>query len=126
VNNKDKEEVVDIAKRLKKLGFSIFATENTSVFLKGKGIEISPIKKLHEGRPNIADAIKNKEINLIVNTPVGRASKFDDSYIRIMAIQHKLPYITTMAAARASVEAIEAMKGSDIALKSLQEYHNKK
>ncbi len=125
VNNKDKEEVVDIAKRLKKLGFSILATENTSAFLKGKGIESSPIKKLHEGRPNIADAIKNKEINLIVNTPVGRTSKFDDSYIRIMAIQHKLPYITTMAGARASVEAIEAMKGKGVALKSLQEYHTK-
>ncbi|MCX5696075.1 MAG: carbamoyl-phosphate synthase large subunit [Candidatus Omnitrophica bacterium] len=126
VNDKDKEEVVDIARRLKKLGFSIFATENTGAFLKGKGIESSPIKKLHEGRPNIADAIKNKEVNLILNTPVGRASKFDDSYIRIMAIQHKLPYITTMAAARASVEAIEAMQGSDICLKSLQEYHIKK
>jgi carbamoyl-phosphate synthase large subunit len=125
VNNKDKEEVVDIAKRLANLGFSILATENTSTFLKSKGIESSSIKKLHEGRPNIADAIKNKEINLIVNTPVGRTSKFDDSYIRIMAIQHKLPYITTMAAARASVEAIEAMKGKGVTLKSLQEYHNK-
>jgi carbamoyl-phosphate synthase large subunit len=125
VNDRDKEEVVDIAKRLKRLGFSILATESTSAFLKGKGVESSLIKKLHEGRPNIADAIKNKEINLIVNTPIGRTSKFDDSYIRIMAIQHKLPYITTMAAARASVEAIEAMRVRDIPLKSLQEYHMK-
>jgi carbamoyl-phosphate synthase large subunit len=123
VNNKDKEEVIDIAKRLKKLGFSIFATENTSVFLKEKGIENNLIKKLHEGRPNIADAVKNKEINLVVNTPAGRASKFDDSYIRIMAIQHKVPYITTMAAARASVEAIEAMKEKEVAPKPLQDYH---
>jgi len=123
VNNKDKAEVIDIARRLKKLGFSILATENTSIFLKEKGIENIQIKKLHEGRPNIADAIKNKEINLVVNTPAGRASKFDDSYIRIMAIQHKIPYITTMAAARASVEAIEAMQEKNVPPKSLQEYH---
>jgi len=125
VNDKDKEEIIDIAKRLRKLGFSIFSTQGTSFILKNKGIENSPIKKLHEGRPNIADAIKNKEINLIVNTPVGRTSKYDDSYIRIMAIQHKLPYITTMAAARASVEAIESMQEKNIVPKSLQEYHNK-
>ena len=69
-------------------------------------------------------AVKNKEINLIINTPAGRASKFDDSYIRIMAIQHKIPYITTMAAARASVEAIEEMREKNTIPKSLQEYHS--
>ncbi|MDD5060004.1 MAG: carbamoyl phosphate synthase large subunit, partial [Candidatus Omnitrophica bacterium] len=116
---------IDIAKRLKKLGFSLFSTKGTSILLKSRGIENTFLKKLHEGRPNISDAIKNKEINLIVNTPVGRTSKHDDSYIRIMAIQHKLPYITTMAAARASVEAIESMQEKNIVPKSLQEYHNK-
>jgi len=124
VNDKDKNELVGIAKRLKNAGFTIYATESTSAFLKNQGIENTLIKKLHEGRPNIVDAIKNKEINLIINTPAGRASKFDDSYIRIMAIQHKIPYITTMSAARASVEAIEAMKEKAVAPKSLQEYHS--
>jgi carbamoyl-phosphate synthase large subunit len=126
VNDKDKPELIEIAKRLKELGFRIYSTENTSRFLKGHGVESTPIKKLYEGRPNIVDAIKNREIHLIVNTPVGRTSKFDDSYIRIMAIQHKIPYITTMAAARASVEAIEAMKQRDIPPKSLQEYHGQR
>ena len=114
---------MEIARRLKAVGFNILATENTAKFLAQKGIESTPIKKLHEGRPNIADAIKNKEVQLIINTPVGRFSKFDDSYIRIMAIQHKLPYITTMAAARASVEAIESIAKSRMAPKALQDYH---
>ncbi|HTY44784.1 MAG TPA: carbamoyl-phosphate synthase large subunit, partial [Patescibacteria group bacterium] len=123
VNDADKPELIQIAKRLKELGFRVYSTENTSRFLKEHGVENTPVKKLYEGRPNIVDAIKNRQIQLIVNTPVGRTSKFDDSYIRIMAIQHKIPYITTMAAARASVEAIEAMQQRAIPPKSLQEYH---
>jgi len=81
------------------------------------------VKKLHEGRPNLSDAIKNGDINLIINTPVGSNSKYDDSYIRIMAIQQKIPYITSMAAAGASLEGIEAIRGKKILPKSLQEYH---
>ncbi|MFA5411350.1 MAG: hypothetical protein WC321_05785, partial [Candidatus Omnitrophota bacterium] len=81
------------------------------------------VKKLHQGRPNIADAIKNKEIQLIINTPIGRESKYDDSYIRMLAIQHKISYITTMSAARASVEGIAAVKEKDPQPLSLQEYH---
>jgi len=123
VNDSDKEDVLDVAKRLAKRGFSLCATESTSKFLAGHGIANALIKKLYEGRPNIADAIKNKEIQLIINTPAGRMSKHDDSYIRIAAIQHKIPYITTMAAARASVEAIEAMSGGSIVPKALQDYH---
>jgi len=123
VADKDKPQVISIAKGLKEIGFSIYATENTHNFLKEKGIETQYIKKLHEGRPNIADAIKNKEINLIINTPIGKDSKFDDSYIRIMAIQHKIPYVTTMAAAKATVEGIEAMKKGKLAVQPLQQYH---
>jgi carbamoyl-phosphate synthase large subunit len=81
------------------------------------------MKKLHEGRPNIADAIKNKEIQLIINTPVGQSSKYDDSYIRKTAIQYKVPYVTSMTAAGATAEGIEAMAKSEIVPKSLQEYH---
>jgi carbamoyl-phosphate synthase large subunit len=79
--------------------------------------------KIQQGRPNIQDAIINKEIQLIINTPVGKSSRRDDSYIRIMAIQHKIPYITTIAAAEASVAAITAMRRKKIVPKSLQEYH---
>ncbi|MEA3305361.1 MAG: hypothetical protein U9R52_00945, partial [Candidatus Omnitrophota bacterium] len=95
----------------------------TSRFLKKNGIINNTKAKLHEGRPDIADAIKNKDIRLIINTPVGRDSKYDDSYIRMMAIRHKVPYITSLAAAEAGIEGIQAVKKSSILPKSLQDYH---
>jgi len=123
VTDSDKREAIGLARKLKELGFNIYATEHTGRHLKERGIENRVIMKLHEGRPNIADAIINKEIQLIINTPVGKSGKVDDSYIRIMAIQHKIPYITTMAAAKASVDAIEAMRNKEIVPKALQDYH---
>ncbi|MBN1918616.1 MAG: carbamoyl-phosphate synthase large subunit [Verrucomicrobia bacterium] len=123
VANRDKEELAPVARRIHALGFRILATEGTHRFLEEQGIPSEPIKKLHEGRPNIADAIKNSEIGLIINTPAGRESKYDDSYIRMTAIQQKVPYVTTMAAAQASVEGIEAIRSGRVAPLSLQEYH---
>ncbi|MDD5679829.1 MAG: carbamoyl-phosphate synthase large subunit [Candidatus Omnitrophica bacterium] len=123
VADKDKQYLLPIAKRIKKLGFKIYATEGTGEFLKENGVENSIAPKIHEGRPNITDMIKNKEIQLIINTPVGRSGKYDDSYIRMMAIQHKIPYITTLTSAEASIEGIEAMRKSKIVPKSLQDYH---
>ena len=123
VADKDKQDLAAIAAKISKLGFRIYATKGTSRFLNGRGVPNTAIKKLHEGRPNLADAIKNREIHLIINTPAGRASKYDDSYIRRTAIQYKVPYITTMAAAEASVEGIEAIKRQKLQPKSLQEYH---
>ena len=125
VNNKDKDGLLPIAQKFKQLGFSIYATEGTSDFLHENNIENIQIKKIHEGRPNIADAIKNKELQLIINTPIGRNSKYDDSYIRVMAIQHKLPYITSIAAAQASVAGIEAAKKEKVLPKSLQDVYKK-
>jgi len=123
VADKDKDKLLPIAESLKKMGFSIIATNGTSQFLKAKGIENTAMKKVHEGRPNIADAIQNKEIDLIVNTPVGRSSQYDDSHIRIKAIQYKIPYITSLTAALASIEGIEAAQKSKIMPKSLQDYY---
>ena len=123
VADKDKSALLPIALRIKDLGFTIIATQNTSRFLDKNGIKNTKIKKLHEGRPNIMDAIKNNEINLIINTPAGRYSKYDDSFIRMMAIQQKLPYVTTIAAAEASVKGIEAMLKEKTSPKPLQEYH---
>ncbi len=125
VTDSDKRESIGVARKLKELGFNIYATEHTSKHLKERGVENRLIMKLGEGRPNIADAIINKEIQLIINTPLGRSGKADDSYIRIMAIQHKIPYITTMAAAKASVDAIEAMRNEEIVPKALQDYHSR-
>jgi len=123
VADKDKPSLLPIARRISELGFSIYSTKNTSRFLEDNGISNNRIKKLHEGRPNIADAIKNNEIQLIINTPVGRYSKYDDSFIRMMAIQQKIPYVTTIAAAEASVKGIEAIKKEKILPRALQEYH---
>ncbi|NQT95412.1 MAG: carbamoyl-phosphate synthase large subunit, partial [Candidatus Omnitrophica bacterium] len=123
VADKDKEDLLPIAKKIKDMGFNIFTTKGTGDFLKKNSIDSTVLKKLHEGRPNIADAIKNKEIHLVINTPVGRTSKYDDSYIRMKAIQYKVPYITSMAAAEATAEGIDAAKKSKIFPKSLQDYY---
>jgi carbamoyl-phosphate synthase large subunit len=104
----DKGDIVDVAKQLVKLGFTIVATEGTHRFLTEKGVKSTHIKKVHEGRPNIVDAIHNKEIHLVINTPSGKSSMYDDSYIRKTAIKYKIPYITTTAAAKATAEGIKA------------------
>ena len=119
----DKGQLLPIAEKLKKMGFNIYSTEGTADFLRGNGIESVVLKKLHEGRPNLADAIKNGDIHLIVNTPIGKNSKYDDSYIRLMAIQQKIPYITSMAAAEASVEGIKNAQTEKISVKAIQDYH---
>ena len=115
---------LEAAKKFVKLGFKIFATEGTQAHLSQHGVEATLIKKMHEGRPNIADAIKNEEIQLVVNTPIGRLSAHDDSYIRKAAIKHKIPYITTTAAANAAAEGIAACSSNGKGkVCSLQEYH---
>ncbi|MDD4879501.1 MAG: carbamoyl-phosphate synthase large subunit [Candidatus Omnitrophica bacterium] len=123
VADADKEELFPIAAKLSQMGFKILATENTARFLKEKGVEAAPIKKMHEGRPNIADAIRNREISLVINTPIGRLSAHDDSYIRMLAIQYKIPYVTTIAAAKATVDGIDSVKRKQSQPRSLQEYH---
>ncbi|MBM3244583.1 MAG: carbamoyl-phosphate synthase large subunit [Candidatus Omnitrophica bacterium] len=123
VTDKDKDELLPLAAKLAQQGFKILATENTHRFLAEKGVNSILIKKLHEGRPNIADAIKNREIHLIINTPIGRMSAFDDSYIRMLAIQYKIPYVTTMSAARATVDGIDSVKKKKSEPLSLQEFH---
>ncbi|MCK9614009.1 MAG: carbamoyl-phosphate synthase large subunit [Candidatus Omnitrophica bacterium] len=123
VADRDKKHIVPVAKKLKKLGFNIYATKRTSAVLKENGVENIEISKIDEGRPDISDFIKNKELHLIINTPLGPSGKQDDAYIRRMAIQYKVPYITTVAAAAASVEGIEAMQKQKDSPKSLQEYH---
>ncbi len=124
VNANDKPQLVEIAKKFHDNGFNILATGTSYDLIVANNIPAKKINKMQEGRPNIVDAIMNKEIQLIVNTPAGKDKIFDDSYIRKNAIKHKVPYITTMAAARASIEGIAAIKsGGSIAVHSLQELH---
>ena len=105
------------------MGFRILATEGTRAFLAEHGIASEPILKVHEGRPNIEDAIKNGDIDLVVNTPAGKSSEFDDSYIRKAAITHKVPYITTTSAALAAAMGIAAHREQREGVRSLQSYH---
>ncbi len=119
----DKGPIVETAKAFTEIGFKIMATEGTHKFLAEKGIESEHVLKMHEGRPNIADAIKNGQIQLIINTPIGKLGKHDDSYIRKSAIKYNIPYITTTAAAAATVKGIaERLKGQ-APVRSLQSYH---
>ncbi len=123
VAERDRELVLPAAREFARLGFSVLATVGTSVFLAEHGVPAEPILKLHEGRPNIEDAIKNRDIQLVVNTPAGKTSEFDDSYIRKAAIKHRVPYITTTAAALAAARGIAAYRESRDAVRSLQAYH---
>ncbi len=124
VCDRDKPELIDIAKAFSELGFNIIATGGTYKMIKEAGIPVKKIYKIYEGRPNIADEIANGEIQLIINTPAGKTSAHDDSYIRKSAIKHRVPYITTMAAAKASAEGIRAIKeNTHFGVKSLQAHH---
>ncbi len=104
-------------------GVDIRATKGTKAFLDKNGVESDLAIKLHEGRPNITDDIHNGRVQMVINTPVGKKGKYADSYIRKTAIQHKIPYITTAAAAMATVAGIEMVKSGDVGVKSIQEYH---
>jgi len=123
VSIKDRPAVVEVARQFAELGFSIKATEGTHQFLAGQGIDSDLILKVYEGRPNIVDGIMNGEIQLVVNTPSGKMSKYDDSYIRKTAIQYKVPYITTLSAASAAAKGITAYRQGNPGVRSLQSYH---
>ena len=124
VCDRDKGELVEIAEAFHALGFRIIATSGCYDMITKAGIPAEKIFKIYEGRPNIADQIANGEIQLLVNTPAGKTSASDDSYIRKSAIKHRIPYITTMAAAKASAEGIRALiENKQFGVKSLQAYH---
>jgi carbamoyl-phosphate synthase large subunit len=124
VSERDRQAVGEVANQFAHLGFKIRATAGTHAFLTSLGISSEPILKEHEGRPNITDAIKDGEIQLVINTPVGKLSKYDDSYIRKAAIRYKVSYITTLAAAMAAAKGITAYREGKSNVKSLQSYHD--
>jgi len=123
VADKDKAGVVETARRFAEMGFTLRSTEGTQAYLAGRGIASERIFKMREKRPHIADAIMNGEIQLVINTPRGKASKADDSYIRKAAIRHRIPYITTLAAAAAAAKGIAAYRKGKSEVKPLQAYH---
>lgn len=124
VSDRDKKFIESIARDLISLGFKIVSTGGTAEYLRSQGVETEVVNKLHEGRPNLGDMITNKQIDLIINTPVDRTSMIDDSFIRMQSIQKKIPYMTTIAAARATVEGIRSAQHVKVSPRSLQEYHS--
>ena len=125
VKNRDKRAIIFIAKKLSDFGFRIVATRGTAKALSQNGIPVDLIWKVHEGRPNVVDAIKNREIDLIINTPSGHRPKKDQVSIRAVAVAYNIPLITTLSGAAASVQGIEALLQEEVRVKSLQEYHQK-
>lgn len=123
IAERDKNRIVETAKHFAEMNFTIMATKGTATFLEKHGIKTRPVKKIYEGRPNIVDAIKNHEIDLVINTPAGKLSEWDDSYIRKNAIKYKIPYITTTSAALAATEGIKDARAGRYKVKLLQEYH---
>ena len=124
VNKKDKAEIIDVAKGLEKANFKIYATGKTYELIREANIPCEKVKKQYEGRPNLLDLIANDEIDMVINSPVGDDSEYDDSYLRKAVIKAKIPYMTTVAAAMATVEGIlDAQNGGLGEVNSIQDLH---
>ncbi len=124
VNNSDKPTVLPIARGLQQLGFTLCATRGTAAFLRAHGLDVEVMFKVNEGRPNVSDHIVNRKIDLVINTPLGRDSFFDDRAVRRSATMAQVPCITTLTGARAAVEAIRALRQQTLSVRSLQDYYS--
>ena len=124
-NDRDKKLLIPIVKDFIALGFQIIATEGTKAALEAEGLNVELLLKLHQGRPNVLDAIKNRDIQLIINTPTGQEAQTDGQLIRRTALAYKIPMVTTIAGAKANVEAIRALQSGTLEVKALQEYIKK-
>ena len=123
VNNQDKPNVLKVARDLAALGFKLSATRGTAAYLRAHGLDVEIIFKINEGRPHVGDELLNKKIDLIINTPLGRESFFDDRTVRRIAMVLGVPAVTTLTGAAAAVSAIAALNSEGLTVKSLQEYH---
>jgi carbamoyl-phosphate synthase large subunit len=123
VNNHDKPAVVPIARDLAGLGFKLVATRGTANFLRSHGLDVEIVFKVNEGRPHVGDEILNHHIQLVINTPLGRESFFDDRIVRRIATMQSVPCITTLTGAAATVSAIRALQNEGLTVRALQEYH---
>jgi carbamoyl-phosphate synthase large subunit len=124
VNAHDKRFILKIAADLIEIGFKIIATRGTAQLLRQSGIAAETVYKVNEGRPNVSDYVKSGRVDLIINTPMGRESFFDEKSIRRAAIHYRIPCITTMPGAAAAVSGIRALQNETLDVKSLQEYHS--
>jgi carbamoyl-phosphate synthase large subunit len=123
VNNSDKATVLPVARDLSDLGFTLAATRGTAAFLRAHGLEVELMYKVNEGRPNVADHLVNRAIDMVINTPLGRESFFDDRAVRRAATMAQVPCITTLTGASAAVAAIKALRLQAMSVRSLQDYY---
>ena len=123
VNDEDKSNVVPVARDLAELGFSVQASRGTAAYLRAHGLEVEVVFKINEGRPHVGDKLLNREIDLVVNTPLGRESFFDDLTVRRIAMTLGVPCVTTLTGAAATVSAIKALRAEKLDVRPLQEYH---
>jgi carbamoyl-phosphate synthase large subunit len=123
VNDYDKRKIAEVAKRILLMGYSIVSTLGTAAILRKNGMEVEEISKLGDGRPDVLDLIKNGEVKFIINTPGGKRTKVDETKIRSSAIMQKIPIVTTMSGAKATVNGLEAVKQKGFKVKALQDYH---
>jgi carbamoyl-phosphate synthase large subunit len=123
VNNSDKQTVLPIARDLSRIGFTLAATRGTAAFLRAHGLDVDVMYKVNEGRPNVADHLVNRSIAMVINTPLGRESFFDDRAVRRAATMAQVPCITTLTGASAAVSAIRAMRRQTLTVRSLQDYY---
>jgi carbamoyl-phosphate synthase large subunit len=123
VNDHDKPNAVPIVRRLHEMGFEVLATEGTARHLRSRGIPARRVLKIHEGRPHAIDLLLSGEIQLLINTPLGKLTQQDDYAIRQAALQHRVPYTTTLSAAAAACDAIIALRSRVGSVRSLQEWH---
>jgi len=126
VNDFDKPKVVAIAKELEKLGFGLMASTGTAAALEKAGLKVQRVYKVNEGRPNVVDRIINKEIQLIINTPLGKTSRYDEYAMGRAALTYGVPQLTTLSASWAAVEGIKALRNEKLTVRSLQEYNGRK
>jgi carbamoyl-phosphate synthase large subunit len=123
VRDEDKRLITPLIDRLHGLGFEIVATSGTARALQNAGIPVQRVFKLHEGRPNVLDMVVNREVRLVINTPSGRRERSDDRLIRSSSVSHRIPCITTLAAAAATIQGLEAWLKKPLAVSPLQQYH---
>ena len=123
VNDDDKENALVMARDLAELGFELVASKGTAAYFRAHGLEVEVVYKINEGRPHVGDRLLDRELHLIINTPLGRESFFDDITMRRIAMLHGVPCITTLTGAAATVSAIRASRNEKLSVRSLQEYH---
>jgi carbamoyl-phosphate synthase large subunit len=123
VNDRDKPAVAPIARRFQEMGFRLYATDGTARFLRARGIPVDRVFKVHEGRPHGIDLIVNGQVQLLLNTPLGKAAQTDDYTMRKAAIARRVPYTTTLSAASAACDAVLSLRSRGATVRSLQEWH---